>query len=80
MYDIELTYCVPWNYLSKAVSLAEEILSEHAAVVRSFKFIPSDGGRFEFVANGELLFSKKQLKRHAQPEEVNQIFKKHLGQ
>jgi predicted Rdx family selenoprotein len=59
--------------------LAEEILGEHAAEVKSFKLIPSDSGRFEFVVDDDLIFSKKKLKRHAEPGEVMGIFKKHMG-
>lgn len=34
------------------------------------EFIKSRGGAFEVVADGELIFSKKQLKRHAEIDEV----------
>lgn len=46
--------------------------------IESFTLIPSDGGKFEFSVNGELLFSKKALKRHADEGEVLGIFKKHI--
>jgi selenoprotein W-related protein len=32
--------------------------------------IPSSGGRFEVTVNGELVFSKKAVGRHAEPGEV----------
>jgi selenoprotein W-related protein len=35
--------------------------------------IPSKGGVFEFTVNGELLFSKKQLDRHAEPGEIRDL-------
>lgn len=34
------------------------------------ELIPSSGGRFEVVADGKLVFSKKALKRHAEKGEV----------
>lgn len=34
------------------------------------KMIPSSGGVFEVTVDGTLVFSKKALKRHAQPGEV----------
>jgi len=34
------------------------------------ELIKSKGGVFEVVADGELIFSKKQLKRHAEIDEV----------
>jgi selenoprotein W-related protein len=52
--------------------LAEQILGEREieAYVRSFKLIPGTGGVFEVTVNGDLVFSKKQLGRHAEPGEV----------
>jgi len=44
--------------------------------IESFTLIPSDGGKFEFSVNGNLLFSKKALSRHAEEGEVLGIFKK----
>jgi selenoprotein W-related protein len=32
--------------------------------------IPSRGGRFEVIADGEAVFEKSKLSRHAQPGEV----------
>jgi len=58
-----------------------EILSDELLVSRieSFTLIPSDGGRYEFSVDGELIFSKKQLGRHAEEGEVVALLKKHLG-
>jgi selenoprotein W-related protein len=47
--------------------------------IESFTLIPSDGGRFEFSVDGELIFSKLKLGRHADEGEVMGLFKKHLG-
>ena len=41
---------------------------EHA--VTSLEIIPSGGGVFEVTIDGDLVFSKKQLKRHANAGEV----------
>ena len=38
----------------------------------SLELIPSKGGVFEVWLNGELIFSKKALGRHAQPGEVRE--------
>jgi selenoprotein W-related protein len=52
--------------------LTDEILSEREleVFIRSWQLIPSKGGVFELVINGELVFSKKALDRHAQPGEI----------
>lgn len=48
--------------------------------IESFALIPSDQGRFEFNVNGELIFSKKNLGRHAEEGEVMGLLKKHLAE
>jgi selenoprotein W-related protein len=40
------------------------------AFIRSYHLIPGKGGKFEVTVNGELVFSKIQLGRHAEPGEV----------
>jgi len=40
------------------------------AFIRSWKLIPTKGGRFEVTVNGERVFSKHQLGRHAEPGEI----------
>jgi selenoprotein W-related protein len=37
--------------------------------------IPSSGGVFEVTADGQLIFSKRALRRHAQPGEILGILK-----
>ncbi len=38
--------------------------------ISSWKLIPSTGGVFDVTVNGELIFSKKEAGRHAEPGEV----------
>jgi selenoprotein W-related protein len=38
--------------------------------VASWRLIPSSGGVFDVVVNGELVFSKKAVGRHAEPGEI----------
>ena len=53
-----------------------ELLQEFQFDVDVLRIIPSSGGVFEVVVNGELLFSKKTLGRHAEPGEVMELFRK----
>jgi selenoprotein W-related protein len=52
--------------------LTEELSKEFEGQVASWTLIPSSGGVFEVRVNGELVFSKKQLGRHAEVEEIRQ--------
>jgi selenoprotein W-related protein len=40
------------------------------------KLIPSSGGTFDVRADGDLVFSKKAIGRHAQPGEVVELIGK----
>ncbi len=51
---------------------------EYERRVAAFTLIPSDGGVFEFIVDGELLYSKKQTKRHAEPGEIAALLEKYL--
>lgn len=48
--------------------------------VGNFRLVPSDGGRFEFSVDDKLIFSKKQLQRHAEEGEVIGILRDYLSE
>ncbi len=57
-----------------------ELLRHYEHVIEEIKLIPSDEGRFEVTANGQLLFSKSQLHRHAEAGEVVGLVRKLVGE
>ena len=59
--------------------MAEDILSNYQHIINTFTFVMGSRGVFEFRVNDELLFSKKQLGRHAGPGEVLALFKELIG-
>ena len=54
--DISIEYCVQWDYYPQASSLAAKIKQELGLTA---EYIKSGNGKFEIVANGKLLYSKK---------------------
>ena len=58
------------------MSLADELLKEYEHLIESVALIPSDEGRFEVNVNEQLVFSKLQLKRHAEAGEIVKIISK----
>lgn len=58
--------------------MTAELLGEREllAHVRSWQLIPAGSGLFEFVVNGDLLYSKKATGRHAEEGEIRGIFEK----
>jgi selenoprotein W-related protein len=47
--------------------------------IERFDLVPSDGGKFEFSVDGNLLFSKLETHRHADPNELKELFKEYLA-
>ena len=62
------------------MSLTEELLKHYEHLVEEIKLIPSEGGRFEVTVNGQLLYSKLALHRHAEPGEVLGLVRKMVGE
>jgi selenoprotein W-related protein len=58
----------------------DELLKHYEHLVEEIKLIPSDGGRFEVTVNGQLLYSKLALHRHAEPGEVLGLVRKMVGE
>jgi selenoprotein W-related protein len=56
-----------------------ELLQDLEPEMRAVTLVPSDGGRFEVMVNGALLYSKLQTGRHAEPGEVMKLVRAHLG-
>ena len=50
-----------------------ELLKLFEDQIESIAMIPSDGGKFEVMADDQLLFSKLSLGRHAEPGEVARL-------
>jgi selenoprotein W-related protein len=61
------------------VSLADELLGGWAPIIRGLELRGGTKGRFEVTLDGEVLFSKQALGRHANPGEVAAIFERKLG-
>ena len=56
-----------------------ELLKAFEPEIESFTLVPSDGGRFEVSVNGQLVFSKLQTGRHAEPGEVLALVRDLVG-
>ena len=58
----------------------DELLKHYEHVIETITLVPSDDGRFEVMVNGELIFSKLSLHRHAEPGEVLGLVRKLVGE
>ena len=62
------------------MSLMDELLKYYEHLVETITLVPSDGGKFEVSVNGQLLYSKLQTHRHAEPGEVLGLVRKMVGE
>jgi len=62
------------------VSLMDELLKHYEHLIETITLVPSDGGKFEMSVNGQLLYSKLETHRHAEPGEVLGLVRKMVGE
>ena len=55
------------------------MLTGWAPIIETIELIPSSKGRFEVIVDGELVFSKAALGRHAQAGEVVGLVRERIG-
>jgi len=61
------------------VSLADEILDGWAPVLSGVELKGGSKGRFEVTLDGELIFSKEALGRHAEKGEIKTQIQRRIG-
>jgi selenoprotein W-related protein len=59
--------------------LTDEVLTGWGPRIESLELVPGSGGRFEVTLDGELIFSKSELGRHAESGEVASAIRTRLG-
>jgi predicted Rdx family selenoprotein len=62
------------------VSAAHDILSRYQHIVRSLTFTTGSKGVFDVTVDGDLIYSKAETGRHAEPGEVLDLFIEKYGQ
>ena len=58
------------------MGLANDLLKEFEYKLEGLTLVPSDGGKFEVTVGGNLVYSKLQTMRHAEPGEVVGLVRK----
>jgi selenoprotein W-related protein len=66
--------------LDRAVSAASDILGSYQHVIDSFTFNTGSKGVFDVRVDGDLIYSKAETGRHAEPGEVFELFKARFGE
>jgi len=69
---IELEYCTSCNYLPRALWIAAELLPNLQYEIQAFHFTPGTKGVFDVKVDGLRIFSKTEIGRFPEPEELSQ--------
>ena len=56
--------------------MTAELMKEFEFKIETFSLVPSDNGKFEVSVNDDLVYSKLQTNRHAEPGEVAGLLRK----
>jgi selenoprotein W-related protein len=59
--------------------LTDEVLEGWGPRIESLELVPTSGGVFEVTLDGELVFSKRSLGRHAEDGEIAALLRERLG-
>jgi len=61
------------------VSAVSDLLSDYQHVIEEIRLVTGDDSVFEVVVDGNLVYSKHDTGRHAEPGEVLEIFRHLVG-
>ncbi len=79
LHSLDIEFCVPCDFRPQALDLAREVIDQWADRLTAVRLVPSSGGRFEVTLDGDLIFSKAKLDRHAEPGELSAILRDRIG-
>ena len=61
------------------MSAATELVKHHQHIIKELTLIPGTAGIFDVIVDGNLVFSKDAVNRHAEEGEVLRLFREHIG-
>ncbi|WP_228445462.1 SelT/SelW/SelH family protein [Thalassotalea sp. HSM 43] len=72
MNKVEITYCSQCRWLMRSTWMAQELLTTFDGDIDELTLRPGNGGIFEIVANGKLVWSRKKMARFPEITELKQ--------
>ena len=69
---IEIKYCSKCRWLLRSTWMAQEILTTFEEEVNELSLLPGTGGIFEIIANGRVIWSRKEMGRFPEIIELKQ--------
>ena len=78
-YTVYIEYCAQCNYRAQAIRVSDELLSNYQHIIDQVIITTGSKGVFDVKVNGQMVFSKYELNRHAEPGELLRLFSKLVG-
>jgi selenoprotein W-related protein len=81
---LEITFCLPCGHLPRVNQLVEQIFDTfkpivgQPCIIEQVVIIPGSEGVFDVKLDGELIFSKKAIGRHAEEGEIIKLIKERM--
>lgn len=78
--QIDIYYCTQCRWLLRAAWLAQELLTTFEDELGGVRLIPSSGGQFDILLDGEtLIWSRKEQGRFPEAKEVKQLVRDRIA-
>jgi selenoprotein W-related protein len=72
MHKIEIKYCYKCRWLLRSTWMAQELLTTFEEDISELSLLPGTGGIFEIIANGQIIWSRKEKGRFPEIAELKQ--------
>jgi len=72
---VEIHYCTQCRFILRANWIAQELLMTFAEKIGELALIPSSGGVFSVLLDGEEIFSRKKQERFPESKELKQLIR-----
>lgn len=76
---LEIRYCRRCRFLLRAAWLAQELLTTFEGDLKEVALIPSSGGIFEVILDGQTLFSNRQAGRFPELREIRRLVRDRIA-
>ena len=61
------------------MSVAADLVKNHQHIIKELALVPGTSGIFDVIVDGNLIFSKDAVGRHAEEGEVLRLFREQIG-
>ncbi|MCC2604380.1 SelT/SelW/SelH family protein [Planctobacterium marinum] len=84
-YKVEIMYCTQCRWLMRSAWMAQELLTTFTDEISALSLIPSTGGKFQVIADGKIVWCRKEQGRFPDITELKQLVRdiispdRHLG-